>query len=392
MPSPDAERAATEAFAVGKALVKTISANDTGATGGHQAGFYLPKAAHRIFTPYEPVRGRNDDHPVSAVWPDGTVTNSTVKWYGDKSRSEYRLTGFNRIRHFPYSIPDNIGSLMVLVPMEIDYFHMYVFDTEEDIEYVLSALGADLTKGWDLFDASLSSAPESERTCLDRKYREIAAALIEFPTTQQMSDQAFLALVDCIAGFQQESADDRLLKSVNVEYELFTVVERKLCELDVTRLFRSIDDFLSTAQTILQRRKARAGKSFEHHVYRVLTEAEIPFDRNPRVDGTEPDILIPGKGAYEDAGFPASNLFAVGVKTTCKDRWRQVLQEAQRADNRFIFTLQRGVSTNQLNQMDREGVSLVVPKGLVSHFPVDGRDKLFTVDRFIQEVSSRLAV
>jgi len=44
MTSPFAERAIAEALRYGKAILKFISPNDVGLTGGHQCGYYLPKA------------------------------------------------------------------------------------------------------------------------------------------------------------------------------------------------------------------------------------------------------------------------------------------------------------------------------------------------------------
>src|SRR5204863_5867468 len=94
MSSPACEQAIIDAQKVGRALLKFISPNDVGLTGGHQKGYYLPKAVWKVFTPFPPTKGVNNDHPVEAIWQDGRVTKSTVKWYGTGTRSEYRLTGF----------------------------------------------------------------------------------------------------------------------------------------------------------------------------------------------------------------------------------------------------------------------------------------------------------
>lgn len=41
----------------------------------------------------------------------------------------------------------------------------------------------------------------------------------------------------------------------------------------------------------------------------------------------------------------------LGVKSTCKDRWRQVLSEAKRIDNKHLATLEPGISENQTAEM-----------------------------------------
>ena len=66
--------------------------------------------------------------------------------------------------------------------------------------------------------------------------------------------------------------------------------------------------------------------------------------------------------SYHNFEFPAEKLIMLGAKTTCKDRWRQVLNEADRIDNKHLFTLQRGVSRNQLQEMKDERLTLVIPK------------------------------
>jgi len=87
------------------------------------------------------------------------------------------------------------------------------------------------------------------------------------------------------------------------------MVERQVCQSEVVRAFKDVDDFLKTAASIMNRRKARAGKSLENHVEYLLRDAAIPFDSRPRIDGSdEPDILIPGKAAYEDSKFPVDQL------------------------------------------------------------------------------------
>lgn len=54
----------------------------------------------------------------------------------------------------------------------------------------------------------------------------------------------------------------------------------------------------------------------------------------------------------------------LAVKTTCKDRWRQALNEANKINKIYLFTLQEGVSVAQFNEMRAEGVTLVVPSPL----------------------------
>lgn len=59
--------------------------------------------------------------------------------------------------------------------------------------------------------------------------------------------------------------------------------------------------------------------------------AGTDFVHRPVIEGGKrPDFLFPTQVAYEDPAFPANRLRMLAAKTTCKDRWRQVLNEANR--------------------------------------------------------------
>jgi hypothetical protein len=45
---------------------------------------------------------------------------------------------------------------------------------------------------------------------------------------------------------------------------------------------------------------------------------------------SKPDFIFPGIAEYHDPHFDLNKLTMLGVKTTCSDRWRQVLAEADR--------------------------------------------------------------
>lgn len=133
----------------------------------------------------------------------------------------------------------------------------------------------------------------------------------------------------------------------------------------------------------MNRRKARAGRSLENHVEFILRKNSIRFDMRPDIDG-KPDIVIPGKAQYDDPSYPISKLFIVGVKTTCKDRWRQVLNEAKKIPDKHILTTQAGISINQLKEMHKSRVSLIVPKPLQKQYPDGSGITLLTLEGFIQ--------
>lgn len=181
------------------------------------------------------------------------------------------------------------------------------------------------------------------------------------------------------------------MELIETEYRLFRRVERLLSQNEINRLYKSIDDFLSTAAKILNRRKARAGRSLENHTEYILNKAGIPFDMRPDdVDG-RPDILIPGKAQYKNPSWPDSKLIVIGIKTTCKDRWRQVLNEARRISRKHILTIQQGISQNQLKEMHRSNVSLIVPKPIQKQYPYGSGIEMFSLEEFVIHVKRRLS-
>jgi hypothetical protein len=382
MASPSGERAIEDATRYGNAILKFISPNDAGLTGSHQCGFYLPKAAWELYADFGPVKDTFNEEEVQITWPDGRITDSRVKWYGTRTRSEYRLTRFGR--DFPWLGEDTVGSLFVLIPVTHKEFLAYVLDNEEDIEDVQAALGVQIIDTWGVYE---HGAPQVETAdeCLNRKFREFAAPLVDFPSGEIFSATTRAFLEECIRRFNEQSADIRLLTMVDTEYQLFRRVERQIVQSDIVRNFRDVDDFLQTAARIMNRRKSRAGRSLENHVGHILNTAGISHSVRPNVDG-KPDILIPGEREYLDRNFPIDKLVVIGVKTTCKDRWRQVLNEARRIPHKHILTTQRGITTNQLREMNEANVTLVVPSALHREYPAERPSMILSVEEFIQSV------
>ena len=70
-------------------------------------------------------------------------------------------------------------------------------------------------------------------------------------------------------------------------------------------------------------------------------------------------------------------------KTCCKDRWRQVINEADRIKHKHLFTLQEGVSVNQLDEIYQHGIILVVPEPTKKSFPAKYRQKIMNLTGFV---------
>jgi hypothetical protein len=387
MPSPECERAIAEASRVGNALLKFISPNDVGITGSHQSGYYLPISPWQMFTPHPPTKGVNNDHLVTITWQDGRITDSCVKWYG-KEKHEYRLTRFGR--DFPFRTADNVGDLLILVPESLQRFFAFVLDHDSDIEDIEAALGVSLTEEWAVYRHGEPQV-ETEEDCVEKRFRHFVKDLYDFPSGEAFSEETRDTLLACIRDSKTLVPDDVLMRCIDSEYALFRLAERQLCQKEIVRVFKDVDDFLKTASSIMNRRKVRAGMSLENHVEYILKTAGIPHKMQPDIDG-EPDVVIPSVEAYRDKTYPVDKVLIIGVKRTCKDRWRQVLNEAIRIPEKHILTIQKGISMKQLKAMNTANVKLIVPQRLrKEYYPKDSPVTMFNVRAFIEHVKERLA-
>ena len=187
--------------------------------------------------------------------------------------------------------------------------------------------------------------------------------------------------------------DERLKERRKCEYEIFQSVEAAYWGPKIAQGISNLNDLLVVAQSILQSRKSRGGKSLELHVKAILKEEGLVehtnFEHNVETEyGKRPDFIFPSRACYSDSNFPAENLRMLATKSSCKDRWRQVVDEAARIPVKHLLTLQEGVSESQFEQMRQAGIKLVIPASLVKSFPKSTRAELITVSQFIDEVKS----
>lgn len=224
-------------------------------------------------------------------------------------------------------------------------------------------------------------------------FRDFVSRFDKFPDTRQMA----LGARECYnkaykigENVFKTNPDDVLLNWVDTEFRLFKCMEEKFYADMITHSFDSIDTFIQTANEVLNRRKSRAGKSLEHHLSDIFVHNALVFEEQAVTeDNKKPDFLFPNGKCYRNIQFPAGDLIVLGAKTTCKDRWRQVLTEADRVDVKFLFTLQQGISKNQLKEMHDSRLTLVVPQKYISSFPRDYQDEIKDLLGFILMVKEK---
>lgn len=183
--------------------------------------------------------------------------------------------------------------------------------------------------------------------------------------------------------------DEKIISWTNMEYTLFRALEYARYGAVITKGFQSVDEFVRVANVVLNRRKSRAGKSLEHHLSAIFDGNDIEYSAQAVTEGNKkPDFLFPSQEAYHDYSFSTDNIISLAAKTTCKDRWRQVLNEADRLRDKpkYLCTLQQGISGAQMDEMQAENVILVVPKPYIVTYPKDRRDRIWTLARFVKYV------
>ena len=370
------------------AWCRFITGNDTGTTGSHQAGFYIPKCASELLFDEPGRKGENKEKTVLIKWQNDFTTESCMKYYGQGTRNEYRITRFGR--GFPFLQDDNVGDLLIIAKFTEEDYAGYVLNFDEDIDEFFATFNLAPDETNQLIDVAGIVKPDEKIALL---LQEFTGRFNSFPETRQMAQGArdcFNKAYNIADKTLKDKPDEILVSWVDTEYRLFKCMEEKVYADAVNRPFGSIDAFVQMANEVLNRRKSRAGKSLEHHLADIFAINKLVFEEQAVTeDNKKPDFLFPNGKCYHNLLFPADNLIVLGAKTTCKDRWRQVLTEADRVNIKFLFTLQQGISKNQLKEMHDSHLKLVVPHKYITSFPQEYQSELFDLAGFIQMVRKK---
>lgn len=154
-----------------------------------------------------------------------------------------------------------------------------------------------------------------------------------------------------------------------------------------------VESFIGYSLSVHNRRKSRAGSALENHVEELFLRNRLAFSRTAVTElKAKPDFVLPGIGAYRQAKANAPWLTVLGVKTTCKDRWRQVLSEALKVRRKHLLTLEPGISEDQTTEMDANHLTLVIPETLHESYSQKQRNSLLTVRNFLSLAQQRQSV
>lgn len=207
----------------------------------------------------------------------------------------------------------------------------------------------------------------------------------DFPRTYEFSRYARSTLKDIEP---LEDADAALIAWIEREEILFRTFEKHLVGDRLAKGFTDdVDGFLKFSLSVQNRRKSRMGYALENHLEEIFKSHSIAYSRNKVTENkSKPDFIFPCIEKYHDSNFNPLLLTMLGVKSTCKDRWRQVLSEADKIENKHLVTIETAISENQTNEMKERKLQLVLPKSLHSTYNDTQRSWIIDMVNFIDIV------
>lgn len=241
--------------------------------------------------------------------------------------------------------------------------------------YILDELGIELE--------------EPEVDALDSLIEKFGA---RFPATRQFSQIARDSLPE-VSPF--DDPDAVLFSWMEREELLFRRIERHIVANRIRAGFTAgpdadVEGFLSFSLSVQQRRRSRVGFALENHLEALFATRNVRYARGAETErGNKPDFLFPGSREYHKSSFSVDRLTMLGVKSTLKDRWRQVLTEAARISRKHLLTFEPGISTSQTDQIRLSNLQLVIPKPIHATYQPAQRSGLLTVRDFLDLVLAR---
>lgn len=360
--------------------------------------------------------GENDqkDIPTKFIWigheQEAVEAEGFVTWYDARrrhpTRSEYRLyypgndvtAMMDEGDAFFLAKRKGDGCLVIITPSDSTMYNqllwLFGIDIQSEFQFSFQPVGGNA-------DAELDFAARFVLEALDIDPEEPEGPTLDdliepfgliMPKTKILSELARRSLD--LSGVK-DAPDATLLAWMEREDQLFRRLERKIVAERLRSGFRTddgedVDGFISFSLSVQNRRKSRAGLALESHIEALLSEFRIEFDRGAITEnGNKPDFLFPGSAQYRDSDFPAPLLTMLGAKSTLKERWRQVLSEAERIETKHLLTLEPGISEKQTDEMQAKRLQLVVPSGLHTTYKPQQRSWLMDVSDFIRLVQSR---
>jgi hypothetical protein len=355
--------------------------------------------------------------PARFIWmsdeQEAVSEDGILSWYDSRRKNpnrgpEYRLyyfgnniTAMMREGDSFFVAPRRDGSAMVIITpqgstIENQLIWLFGIENQAKLEFQAREIPKDESSRLDfaaryILDEIGIDAEEPETDKLDAILEQYGA---KFPSTREFSVMARQSLADVNA---LDDPDDVLMAWIEREELLFRRLERHIVAARLKSGFMAddtadVDGFIAFSLSVQNRRKSRAGSSLENHLEALFHPRKVRYARGAETENkNKPDFLFPGQVEYRDAGYDSSRLTMLGAKSTCKDRWRQVLSEAERVTNKHLLTLEPGISENQTDEMQVRNLQLILPRRIHETYREKQRGWLMDVGSFVKLVLARQA-
>lgn len=370
-------------------IVKRLSGNDTGLTGGHQVGMYVPRSFIEATMPEVCTTDQqNPDKYFDCYIASNDCLQTGVRaiYYNNKffggTRNEFRIT---RWAGTPLQDIENTGTICVLGcrhGQDNIVALSWVAKTEEEEILIENWLGEEIEPGQQYVSTEMKQRVANQKIIdllPEEWFNSFPSGREIFSFIEARLPQARWA----------KSVDELLLKRRAFEFEVFAEVEQQDVLPNIRNGFSTVDDFIRYSNSVANRRKSRAGTSLELHLESIFRYEQLKFETQAVTElRKKPDFLFPSSEAYHNEAFPATKLHMLASKTCCKDRWRQVSSEADRITPKHLFTLQEGASCNQLKEMYEGGIVLVVPQPTLKSFPQEYHDRILNLTGFVDFIKT----
>lgn len=296
------------------------------------------------------------------------------------------------------------GDLLVIFPSEVHGLVAIVARTGTRVERQLARalLAGDDVDRFRVTDdphltgdspGALSDAAVSQ-PAVPPDYPELAEAFISaavaresIPGSRQMAEAAQAAVLQ---GYGELGPDLQLYQALEAETDIYFALEERIQGARLARLQdqgASLTEVLSFAQSVHQSRKSRRGQSLQNHFAYILDREGIPYTAQCETEpGERPDFVFPGGSEYHDPAFPDQHLHMVACKTIAKERWRQILNEAQRVKWKRLLTVDPTLTQESLAAMESALLRVYMPAPILTRAYSD-RSHLLTVNDLLAQVS-----
>lgn len=382
-------------------LIKKLSRNDClwadGREYGHQNGVYIPREVRESgFFPQLVNTNPNKAHIFEAsfvsFWPEtGETKTSALKHYSNKG-PEMHFTGVPR-QLFSGLTPASllVGGQLKNSVAGADHWFMTIDSASEEAELLESMFDLNADFHFGLFSPkSALAVPEDETDSLIRELIEnvnagTLQAFIDSVSKLPSSESLAAAAQDSfmqenklsnLNPFDMGNPGDAIMRiSRDIEYKLYKRAELRHRAAEVVRIIteggtglvesvvRGFSQLDATFLSASQHRKSRAGRSFERHIARFLSDGGILFEEQAVTGGRRPDFVMPSLIVLSDRKRNFEEALVLSAKTTLRERWKQLSMEKFNCAL-FLATVDDRVSADAIDDMLKQEICLVVPESL----------------------------